>query len=327
MSERNKKYLIVFLLLGACLISSFLLVHSSGSAVRTLSSLSEADSLLKNNLETFNIAQSQIREQVISFDSSKTRKVYHVRVPEGFSKTQLHHEIHNTFLKYEVRSPARIIFPEKDFHIHLLKNNTIFATVRLNTDPELVLQRSFGSILVAFESKPSRHILEKIEEFGEPIPVVLMIDDTDEVSDLTDELMANQSDILFWLKSEDGSNLPGNNSLKSLPKLQLLQRETPNAGVLSFINFETVTDNNLQNLAMTDLNYVDVSDAVLLQSNMGKTAFKQELNKFSRNAQQGRYPIAIVMAEEKSLNWLQQELAGFKKRGLRIVPPKKKRFQ
>lgn len=327
MSERNKKYLIVFLLLGACLFSSFLLIHSSGSAVKTLNSISEADSLLKNNLETFNITKSQIREQLITFDSLKKRKVFHVRVPEGFSKTQLHHEIHNTFLKYDVSTPAKIIFPEKDFHIHLLKNNTIFATVRLNTDPDLVLQRSFGSILVAFDTKPTSDMLEQIEAFGEPIPIVLMIEDTDKALDFTDGLPANYSDILFWLKSKDGENLPGNNSAEVLPRLQHLQKETPNAGVLSFINFETGTGNiKLQNLSGTDLDYIDVSDATLLHSEMGKTAFKQELNKFSRKAQQGKYPVAIVMAEKESLNWLHQELAGFKKRGLRIVPPKKKQF-
>lgn len=327
MSERNKKYLIVFLLAGACLVSSFLLIHSSGSAVKTLNSISEADSLVKNNLDAFNVRTNQIREHVIALDSLNKRKVYNVRVPQGFSKTQLHHEIHDTFTKYDVKSPAKIIFPDKDFHIHLLKDNTVFATIRLITDPDLVLQRSFASILVAFDSKPTQNMLDQIKAFGEPISVVLMIEDAERASDLTEELPANFSDILFWLKNENGDNLPGNNSSKVLPKLQHLQRETPNAGILSFINFETGTDHNKrQNLSGTELDYIDVSDATLLQSEMGKTAFKQELQKFSRKAQQGEYPIAIVMAEEESLEWLQQELADFKKRGLRIVPPKKKRF-
>lgn len=328
MSERNKKYFIVFLLFAACLASAFLLVDSSGLSGRSLNSISEADSLLNKSFRTFNIAESQIREDIIKLDSVNKRKLYRVRIPEAFSKTQLHYEIHNTFKAYDVESPAKVIFPEKDFHIHLLKNNTVFATVKLQTDPDLVLRRSFGSILVAFNSEPSDSRLEQIRAMGEPISLVMIVEDIDRAADFIDMQEKFYSEIILWLKSENGENIPDNNTSINLPKLQSLQADHPNADLLSFQSLNE--DNNkalLRNLSGTTLNYIDVSEAVILQEEMGKTAFKQELQKFSRKAQQGEYPIAIVMGDDQSLEWLQQELAGFKKKGLRIIPPRKKRFE
>ncbi len=307
-----------------------MLIDSSGSAIKYLNGYAEADSLIKRNLQTFNISDNQVRKQVIELDSLNRRKVYRVRVPAGFSKTQLHHEIQQTFFEYNVDAPAKVVFPEKDFHIQLIKNNTVFTTIKLQTDPDLVLQRSFGSILVAFESEPSKEILKQVNALGEPIPVVLITEDTERVTDLYRELSEVYGDILFWLKNKDGDNIPGNNyAAATLPKIQQLQEEAPNAGILSFISLDSdgTENNSLQNLSGTELYYIDVSDAVLLQTDMGKTAFKQELHKFSRLARQGEYPIAIVMGEEESLDWLQQELNTFKKKGLRIISPEKKRFE
>lgn len=327
MSERNKKYLIVFLLFGTCLASAFLLIQSSEFKSKNLTDLAEADSLLNRSFRTFNIAGSQIQEDYVELDAENKRKLYHVRVPEGFSKTQLHHEIHNTFSAYDVSSPTRVIFPEKDFHIHLLKNHTVFATVKLQTDPDLVLQRSFGSILVAFESEPSESILEQIRAMGEPISIVMMMEETKRAADLYDAQEGLLSDIMLWLKNENGENIPGTNSSFELQKLQNVQEYNPNADILSFQSLDDESNPALmQNLSGTTLNYIDVSEAALLQEDMGKAAFKQELQKFSREAQRGEYPIAIIMGNGRSLEWLRQELAGLKKKGLRIIPPKMKRF-
>lgn len=327
MSERNKKYLIVLLLLGACLASTLLLIYSSASAIKSLSSIAEAGSLLRNDLETFNISESQIRERTIRIDSANIRKEYLVRVPPGFSKTQLHQEIAHTFSRYRIKTPAKVTFPEKDFSIYLLLDNTVFVTIRLQTDPDLVLTKSFGSILVAFESAPSQDILRKINAFGEPIPVVLMIEDPGQANELKNKLTANYPNILFWLRDEEGENILSENSAAALPKLQHLQKGTPRAGVLSFQSLDAnKNDRLLQSLSGTTLDYIDVSEAILLRADLGQTVFKQELHKFSRKARRGEYPVAIVMGEEESLDWLQEELADFKKSGLKIIPPKKIAF-
>lgn len=327
MSERNKKYLIVILLSGACVSSIFLLLYSSNTAKKTLTSFAVADSLLRSDLETFNIPSRQIRERTISIDTSEVRKKYTVKVPPGFSKTQLHHEIQNTFYEYGIGIPAKVTFPEKDFSIHMVLNNTVFTTVVLQTDTDLELQRSFGSILVAFESLPSRNVLQKIGALGEPISVVMMIEDPEQASDFKEQLAATYTNLAFWLQDENGTNVLSENHLSALPKLQHLQEGTPNAGVLSFLSLDESQNNTLlQSLSGTTLNYIDVSEAIILRTDMGKAAFSQELLKFSRRARRGEYPVAIVMGEEESLDWLQEELADFKKSGLQIVQPQKKRF-
>jgi len=326
-SERKKKYLIVFLLLGACIVSTFLLIHSSSIAVQSLNSLAEADSLLRKDLETFNISHRQIREHTIQLDSVRSRKEYRVRVPQGFSKTQLHHEIHTTFHRYDVITPARVEFPEKDYHIFLLKDKTVFTSIRIDTDPELELQRSFGSILVAFDSKPSENMLNRVQTIGEPISIVMMVEDPEEAGELASEWPGNFSNIFFWLQNRESGIETARQASLHLPKLQQLQENVPGASVLSFQSLVKGANNlELEDLSGTTLDFIDVSEATLLQADMGKTAFEQELNKFSRKARRGEYPIAIVIGEEESLNWLQEELADFKKRGLTIVPVKKKRF-
>lgn len=323
MSEQNKKYLIVVLLMGACLASIFLLIYSSGTTVKTLNGMAEADSLLRNDFDTFNIADNQIKVRTIHIDSANIRKEYRVKVPPGFSKTQLHKEIHDTFLQYRVHSPAKVIFPEKDFNIHLIADNSVFMTVKLKTDPDLVMPRSYGSILVAFDSEPNKDILDRLNELGEPIPIVLMIEE----GDLDTDLLEQHSNIILWLKNEEGENIISKNSAAALPRLQHLQEITPSTGILSFHNLDGYDNKHLaESLSGTTLDFIDVSEAILLHADLGKSAFRQELRKFSRKAQRGEHPIAIVMGEEESIDWLQEELADFKKSGLKIVLPKKNRF-
>lgn len=308
-------------------MSTFLLIYSSVPSVKYLNSFQEADSLLLNNFRTFNIAERQVRERVISLDSIYNRKEYRVNVPPGFSKTQLHYEIHHTFREYNVETPAKVVFPEKDLTIYLVLDNTVFYTIRLQTDPELVLERSYGSILVAFDSDPSQKLLEKISSFGEPIFPVLMIDNPLQANELKKQLNKTYPDIFFWLQNEEGDNPINEAGNPLLPSLRHLQQAVPDAGVLSFESLEKSASGYLiKSLSKTSLTYVDVSEATVLHPDIDKNTFKLKLRQFSRKARRGEHPVAILMADEKTLEWLQQELADFKKSGLQIVPPKERRF-
>ena len=206
-SDRNKKYLIVALLLGACTASIFLLLSVSDSATKTLNHIAQADSLIRRDLNIFNISGSQIRDRTIEVTDTYSRKVYDVRVPPGFSKTHLHQELHETFYGYGISAPAHVVFPDKDFHIQLVDNSTVFATIRVSTDPELSIMRSFGSILVAFDEKPPEKILQRVEALGEVIPIVLKIDDIDQTSEFSDDFQNELNNILIWLQGEDEENV------------------------------------------------------------------------------------------------------------------------
>jgi hypothetical protein len=325
-SDRNKKYLIAVLLLAACSTSMVLLVYLSAAPVKKLENLAEADSLIQRDLRTFNISSQQISAQNISINEQNTRKLYEVNLPPDFSKTQLHQEIHSTFYEYGISSPARVTFPEKNYHIYLMANNTIFATIQLKTDSDLNLIRSFGSILVAFEELPSDAMRKRLEAFSEPLPIVLKMEDISETTEIFNRIWQKYEDIMLWLQDDYG-NIINENSQAMVSKLQQIQKHIPQAGVLSFQSLNQ-NDNPdfLQTLSGTKLDFIDVSEAILLHSDMGRAAFDQELQKFRARARRGEYPVAIVMAEEESLEWLQEELVNLKKSGLRIISPKKNNF-
>lgn len=322
MKEKNKKRTIALLLLVSCLTSIFLLAYTPGPQSEILRSFALADSLIYQNLYDFSVSEEQIKVRTIKVDSNLTRKKYRVAVPPGFSKTQLHHELNRALYPYQVNTPAEVIFPYKDFRIHLLYEQTIFRSITLTTDPQLSLNRNFGSILIAFESVPSQDLIEDVIAFGEPISIALIVKNPMEANELKSRLTEKYAHIIFWLQDKDGNNIPGGASSRMLPKLQHLQDAVPNAGVLSFKNLkETVMDEYRQIFSKTDLQYIDASNAVLLDANLGRPAFRQELNKFALRAQNYQRPLAIVMGSKQSLNWLKSGLSDLKKSGLQIVPP------
>ncbi|MDZ7715818.1 MAG: hypothetical protein U5J95_06350 [Balneolaceae bacterium] len=327
MKEKKKKRIIAALLLISCIISGFLLAYTSAPSSQSLTSFAKADSLILNDLYKFNVLDNQIRVQTITVDSNLSRKKYTINVPPGFSKTQLHNELNRTFYDYDVRTPADVIFPHKDFRIHLLYDQTVFRSITLTTDPELTLNRNFGSILVAFDKVPADELLDQVISFGEPISIALIVKNPMEANQLKSELQEKYPHVLFWLQDENGNNIPGSISSRMLPKLQHLQDAVPNAGVLSFKNLTNdLVDEYRQMFSKTNLEYIDASNAILLDSDLGRAAFMQELNKFAQQAASFEQPTAIVMGNKESLEWLKNGLSDFKKSGLEIVPPKRQHF-
>lgn len=327
LEEKQKKMLISLLLLISCIVSSVLLAFTSNLSPQSIKSFDQADSLIINDLTKFNISDQQVRIQSVAIDSVNTRKTYRVNVPPGLSKTQLHLELAQTFYPFEIQSAARIDFPQRDMTIHLIYHNSVFRSITLQSDPDLVMERNFGSILVAFESIPPDDLIDKIISFGEPIPLALIIDNPAEAGDLYKTVEDKYSRILFWLKDEEGNDVLSDTYSPPFPGLHQLREVIPNALVLSFMGFnqEHKSQNN-QMISQTSFGYVDASEAILLDSQTGYAAFKQELNKFAQQAIRNEHPVAIVKGNNESLNWMQAELAGLKKAGLEIIPPRRKRF-
>ncbi len=327
MEEKNKKRIIALLLLVSCLTSAILLVFTTASTTYSLKSFAQADSLLMRDFDTFGISDDQLQVQTINVDSAFARKNYRVALPPGFSKTQLHTEVHKTFGPYGIEAPARVLFPGREVDIQLLYKNTVIRSILLYTDPELQMKRSYGSILVVLESMPSEEMLQTIIGFGEPLAIVLKTEDPARAGELKSEVEQHYPHLLFWLEDEEGENIFKTGSASDLPRLQQLQEVAPDAGILGFTKSADGRQENVRKLlSETSLRYVDVSEAVLLDPVVGEAAFKQELNKFHRQAQRNLNPIAIVEGSARSLQWLQEELAEYKKAGLRIVLPDAKRF-
>ena len=327
MEEKKKKRIIAVLLLISCIASGILLAYTSMPASQVLTSFAKADSLIYNDLHKFNIQDEQIRVQTVTVDSNLIRKRYKINVAPGFSKTQLHNELNQTFYNYRVKTPADIIFPHKDFRIHLMYEQTVFRSITLTTDPELTLNRNFGSILIAFEEVPSGEALNQVISFGEPISIALIVKNPMEANELKSQLDERYPYVLFWLQDDSGNNIPGSASSRMLPKLQHLQDAVPSASVLSFKSLQNdVAKEYRQIFSKTNLQYIDASNAILLDSNLGRPAFMQELNKFAQQAGNFEQPVAIVMGNNESLQWLKNKLNDLKKSGLEIVPPKRQYF-
>lgn len=135
MALKQKKW-IVALLSASCAAALFLLFGNSEMPSKKLRTAAQADSLITEALGHFDITNSQIKKRTVSVDSLFSRTIYSVELPPGISKTEIHYHLHKKFLPYKIESPAKIIIPEKDMHIHLLYAGTVIKTVQLSTDTE-----------------------------------------------------------------------------------------------------------------------------------------------------------------------------------------------
>lgn len=131
MKEPLQKKIIVLLLVISCFISGYTFFTVSDHSSKTLHSFAQADSLIEQELANFNILPDQIRTQTIVIDSTFSRKVFRVEVPTHLSKTEIHAELNEIFYPYAVKTPGRVIFPEKHIKIHFLYQDTIVRTLFL----------------------------------------------------------------------------------------------------------------------------------------------------------------------------------------------------
>lgn len=133
---KQKKW-IVTLLAASCTAALFLLFGNSENSFKNLTSAAQADSLITEVLYDFDITNSQIRKQTVSFDSLFSRTIYTVKLPSEISKTEIHYQLQKKIIPYKMDSPAKILMPEKDMRIHLLYAGTVIRTVQLSTDTQL----------------------------------------------------------------------------------------------------------------------------------------------------------------------------------------------
>lgn len=137
MIKDNGKKIVVALLLLSCIVSGIILAASPPYSAQKLHTLAELDSLIHIQLEKSLIYPDHIRVSEVRVDSSFARNVYHVRVPQRFSKTFFHFNLHKALYKYDVQTPANVHFPARDMDIYIYGNNTVFGTIRLITDAGL----------------------------------------------------------------------------------------------------------------------------------------------------------------------------------------------
>lgn len=296
-----------------------MLVYTSGDKNRTLQSFAQADSLIVQTLQEFNIERSQMRVSQLRVDSSLTRKTYTIEVPPRFSKTLLHAELNRIFHPLSVRTPARTMLPDQRMEIHLVYNGTVFRTLSVRSNQELVMERDIASILVAFDEAPSDDLIKSVIRFGEPIPIALRVTNADQARERMINIEPNYSHICYWFEAAEDQ---GYSIQTSLPAVSFLENIPRGTTVLQFQGRLPEPGAPLVSTAsQKNITFLDVSNAMLLNEDLGETVFKQELDKFANRARQQQHPVAIIMAEEEALEWLREKLISFKKSGLYLAYP------
>ncbi|HEX6981921.1 MAG TPA: hypothetical protein VF181_04100 [Balneolaceae bacterium] len=302
------------MLLISCFISGYLFFATSESPFRQLNNLAQADSLIKKELSNFNIDKRQVQVAAVKVDSNLSRKTYWVDVAPAFSKTQLHAELNRTFYKYSIETPATVTFPEKDITIHLLWFDTVIRTIKLQTDPELVLNRKQARILIAFDSKPDNELIGELASLGEPIPIVLQVKNPMQAKELSQQIGERYKRIFFRLKNEQGEDLINLDPAAAIDKLEQLQDILPSAMMVQL----SAADGTRKLISKTGLTFIDAANSLILDEEMGRSAFSKALNRLKVNEP---HPLIIIKGSETTLNWLSEKLPELKKAGVRLMPP------
>ena len=292
-----------------------MLFTASDGGTNRLQTIAQADSLIQQELTDFNIGNNQIEINTTRVDSNFSRKTYRVGLPYQFSKTQFHAELNSRLHPYGIATPAQVTFPEKNIDIHLLYRGTVIRTISLQTNPELVLDRNQISLLVSFDEFPDNELINTLASLGEPIPIVIKIENPIQANDLRKRLENRYNRLLFWLQTPSGEDLIRANPNAALAKLKQIENVLPQARILQYRHVEQQQE---PLVAKTDLTFVNAGDALLLHEDLGKASFFEELNKLQTNR---KHSMAVITGNETTLSWLAERLPKLKKAGIEIVPP------
>lgn len=326
MKEQKKKKFIAILLFISCFVSGYMLFASPEGASKHLRSLAQADTLIQQELESFNIQNRQLHTSTINVDSNFNRKIYRVGVPFKLSKTQLHAELNRVFYDYGVKTPARVSFPQKDVRIDLVYQGTVIRSIILQTDPDLVFTKNKVSILVAFNEMPDNELISKLASLGEPIPLVLKVTSPMEANEMAKKLKSRYQHILFWLQNDDGEDLIKTNPDKAVNKLKQLEDIMPDAEMLLLntnSHNQSTEAEQKKLMAKTNLSFVNASDALMLHEGLGRASFRHELDKLVDNSENS---MALITGNETTVMWLSEKLPELTKAGVDIIYPPKSHF-
>ena len=134
----NKKIILVILLIFACVSSAYLLISIPSTTPMHITSQEHLDEVIQQGLHEQGIANDHFRVYTAIQDSLFTRKVYQIDTPPSFSKTTLHYELHKLLNEYGVQLPGKVQVPEQDLHLYVKVTGTIFRTLRVRTNPDLI---------------------------------------------------------------------------------------------------------------------------------------------------------------------------------------------
>ena len=145
-SERQRRWIVILLALS-CLFALMLILKTEPVVQKKLTTSSQLDSLIIVTFDELELRNNQIRRRTIEVDPLFTRMVYNLRVAPNFSKTTLHYTLQQALWPFGVSTVARIEFPRRDMHIHMIVNNNIRRSIIIQEDSDLRLHQDQPIIL------------------------------------------------------------------------------------------------------------------------------------------------------------------------------------
>jgi hypothetical protein len=319
---KQKKW-VVLLLIAACIFTGALLLTTEPLVVKKLERVSQIDSLITQTFDLMNISDRQVRRRTIQIDSVFSRQVYTVDLPRGFSKTQLHYEMDKVLRPYKIETPAKVIFPERDMHIHLLYRDTIHRSVILRTDTNLMMHRDLISLVVSFDRRPSNQVLDRIIALGEPIRVAVKAQNIVDNLEMMRELRRQYPQLDWWLLDRNGNNYERTAQMDAFQQeLNRLSQIDPVASVLFFNPYDGNTPQNMRNrLRGTNVQLLEISNTVYLTSLDDERVVRNTTNQVLELAREGGSPVLILNGTDANIRNLQAFIVELKREGARLRSP------
>ncbi len=131
-----QKKILLGLLAGSCLAVFLTLIFYSADEHAPLQNLSQADSLIQEELSRFRVPADRIRVIDYAVTDDFIRKRYVVLLPQGVSQTHFHSELNRKLHPYRVETVGYAEVPEGEINILILFENKIIRTIELRTDPD-----------------------------------------------------------------------------------------------------------------------------------------------------------------------------------------------
>ncbi len=136
LSQHIREKIILGLLAGSCLAVFLMLLLLPAYERGTLQDLSQADSLILEELTNFHVSRNRIRTFEYPVTDDFTRKRYVVTLPANISQTHLHFELQQKLWRYRVDTIGYVNVPENHMKVLILFDDKIIRTLELRNDSD-----------------------------------------------------------------------------------------------------------------------------------------------------------------------------------------------
>lgn len=315
----RKKIIIAIFLFIASILAIILLGNSSNQDRLKLNELVRIDSLILQELNSFNIQKKHITSKKITVNHF-SRIHYTVKVPRQLSKTLVQTDLHYRFYPMDVQVPAKVVLPERDLLIYFYTAGTVIRSIELKTDTSFAVNTYSGSLFFVMDESVSTDIIEQANDLGENAAILYR--------------SLNPSTVQKWVKKQDGImksmylwlNEQGGDELVINP-IWLTDKLPQFASISSKMQLLIDKESKSKDQKVKDLflNYsvkeFPYSKVVFIDSEKGIFETQQQLQLFKQWAKEGKSPYLWIKLNSKTLELFKNESFELKKRGIRFVNP------